>query len=67
MFRIRLLQNKEILIAIIFGAGLIVLIIFNGLILIPKMIEIYKKDSSATSKQLIDKEVVNQAIELLGR
>lgn len=65
MFKIRLLQNKEAIVLLSVGIGLLVLVGLNALVLIPKILELYAKNSNSVNNSLIEKEVVNQAIELL--
>lgn len=65
MFKSRLPLNKESLIIITFGIGLTLLIIVNVVILVPRLIEVYAPNPQSESREPIDAETVNKAIEYI--
>lgn len=66
MFKSRLPLNKESLIIITLGIGLTLLIIVNVVILVPRLIEVYAPNPQSESREPIDAETVNKAIEYIS-
>ncbi|RJR15445.1 hypothetical protein C4579_02285 [Candidatus Microgenomates bacterium] len=65
MFKTHLPQNKETLVLLGVISAVIILGMINGLILIPKFIELYRVEVTPSTTLPIDAATVNQAIELL--
>ncbi|KKP59878.1 MAG: hypothetical protein UR52_C0002G0106 [Candidatus Gottesmanbacteria bacterium GW2011_GWA1_34_13] len=66
MFKTRLTQNKETVIAIILSVGLVILIVINLWTLIPTIWTAFTQQEKTNLKQPIDIESVNQAIEIIN-
>lgn len=66
MFKIPLLQNKEMLLTIGVGIGLFLMLIVNVVSLVPKIIDVYSLSAAPANTSPIDAASVNKAIELLS-
>lgn len=66
MFKTRLQLNKESIIIIIGGIGLILLIIINVVSLVPRLFEVYRTDPKSESREPVDAETINKAIEYIS-
>jgi hypothetical protein len=66
MSKIRLSQNKEILVAISLIAGLLILMIINMAVLIPGINSVYLPGAKQANSDPIDTLTVNEAIKLLN-
>ena len=66
MYKTRLLQNKELVIAYLAGLVMVVIIGLNLLILIPALKQVYQDNPNSKQQSPIDIEAVNKAIELLN-
>ncbi len=65
MFKTRLLQNKETMIALSVGIALVFWGVFNMVILVPKLIEVYMPAPKLNQNEVIDVATMNKAIDYL--
>ena len=66
MFKIHSLQNKESLIIIAMGAGLVLMTIVTIANLVPVLLEVYAPDKKSAGQSPIDTETVNKALDYLN-
>jgi len=66
MFKTRLAQNKETVLAIGIFTGFLILAVINLVILVPYVLGVYGREKAQIKNNPIDTEVVNEAIKLLG-
>ncbi len=66
MFKTRLPQNKETVVAVALGVGLVFMLLINIIFLLPKIIEVYTGNPKPSTALPIDIEVVNKAVQYLS-
>jgi hypothetical protein len=67
MSKIRLLQNKELLLALGIGVTLVIVLIVNIAVIVPSLVTSYRSASISTNKSPIDEQTIKKAIEYIGQ